>query len=104
MIKKENPMLEMVSYIKNNLKKGYTKDSLKYALLSQGYSRLEVEKALRKVDSDLASQAPLLKTKPKISYEAYPISEKDSDEQVINKVKLKMEKPTSSFWKNLFGF
>lgn len=56
-------------YIRKNLKKGYTKDSLKWALINQGHSKLEVEKALKKVDEELAFNAPVLKSKPEIKYE-----------------------------------
>ena len=49
-------MQELSDYIRKNLKKGYTKESLRWALVSQGHSKLEVEKAIKKVDEDLASQ------------------------------------------------
>lgn len=79
-------MQELVEYIKKNLKKGYTKESLKWALISQGNSKLEVEKALKKVDEELAKEAPILKTKPEIRYEI---------------IEPKLEK--KSFWKRLFS-
>lgn len=60
---------ELVSYIKKNLKKGYTKDSLKWALVAQGHSKIEVDKALRITDLELAKDAPFLRTKPEIKYE-----------------------------------
>ncbi len=60
---------ELLNYLKRNIKKGYTKESLKWALIEQGYSRLEVEKALKNVDVELAREAPVLKTKPSIEYE-----------------------------------
>lgn len=83
----KNYIQELGDYIKRNLKKGYTKESLKWALVSQGHSKIEVEKALRLVDAELASEAPVLKTKPVISYEAI--------EQKVEEKK--------SFWKRLFG-
>ena len=69
MRKDKNYLQNMAEYIKRNLKKGYTKESLKWALVTQGHSKLEVEKALKLVDAELASEAPVLKTKPVISYE-----------------------------------
>ena len=84
-------LAQITSYIKNNLKKGYTKDSLKWALISQGHSRLEVEKAVRQVDSELANRAPILKTKPEIKFEL--ISDKINQEKSSKK----------SFWERLFG-
>ena len=80
---------EIVDYLKKNLKKGYTKDSLKWALISQGYTRLEVEKAIKKLDLDLANEAPILKTKPEIKYEVI-----DSDHKIEIKKGL--------FWKRMF--
>src|SRR3989338_3625907 len=56
--------------MKKNLKKGYTKESLKWALIGQGYSKIEVEKALKLVDKQLANEVHPLKTRPEIKYEA----------------------------------
>lgn len=83
----KNYLNEIAEYVKKNLRKGYTKESLKWALVNQGYSKMEVEKALKKVDLELAQQAPVLKTQPVITYEAIPA---ESDE----------EKP---FWRRWFG-
>ena len=83
----KNYLQNLASYIKNNLKKGYTKESLKWALVNQGHSRLEVEKALKLVDAELASEAPILKTRPVITYE---VLEQKAEEK-------------KSFWKRLFG-
>jgi uncharacterized protein Smg (DUF494 family) len=71
---KKDYVKEIGDYIRKNLKKGYTKESLKWALVSQGHSRMEVEKAISLVDEELAEEAPLLKTKPVITYEAEPVS------------------------------
>ncbi len=71
MIKRRSYMEELVSYIKKNLKKGYTKESLKWALISQGYSKIEVEKAINRVDEELSMAAPIIKEKPIIRYEAF---------------------------------
>lgn len=79
-------MQELIEYIKKNLKKGYTKESLKWALISQGNSKLEVEKALKRVDEELAKEAPILRTKPEIRYEI---------------IEPKLEK--KSFWKRFFS-
>ena len=73
MKKDKNYLQDLSEYIKKNLKKGYTKESLKWALINQGHSRIEVEKALRLADSSLASQAPILKTKPEIKMEVFQV-------------------------------
>ncbi len=83
---------ELIEYIKKNLKKGYTKESLKWALVNQGYSKLEVEKAIKKTDEELANQAPILKAKPEIKYEIV--------EPRIEELKIEKKPP---FWKGLFG-
>ena len=86
---------KVVSYIKNNLKKGYTKESLKVALIRQGHSKLEITRAFRRVEEELAREAPILKTKPKITYE---IVEPKTD----TSVKINLNK--KSFWKRFFIF
>lgn len=60
---------KLVEYLKKNLKKGYNSDTLKYALVSQGYSRAMVEMALVQANKELAVKAPILKTKPVIKHE-----------------------------------
>jgi hypothetical protein len=79
---------ELVVYLKKNLKKGYTKDSLRWALVNQGHSKLEVEKAIKKLEEELAANAPVLNTKPVITYEL-----------VEPKTQTKKKKP---FWKRFF--
>ena len=59
----------LVDYFEKNLKKGYTSNSLKIALINQGYSRIAVEKAIEEAHKELAKKAPILKEKPKIKYE-----------------------------------
>ena len=94
MIRKKSYLEELTDYIKRNLKKGYTKESLKWALLDQGNSRREIERAFKRVDKELAEKAPILKTKPVIKYEIiepknYPI-------------KLSSSKKFFNWFKNLF--
>ncbi|MEK6945771.1 MAG: hypothetical protein AABW63_03175 [Nanoarchaeota archaeon] len=59
----------LAEYFKNNLKKGYTMESLKWALVNQGYSRTFIEEAMRDATKQLASEAPILKEKPTITHE-----------------------------------
>ena len=81
-------MRDIINYIKRNLKKGYTKESLKWALLNQGYSKFEIERSLRKVDFELAQEAPPLEAKPIIKRE------------IINK---RPHEEKKGFWRRLFG-
>lgn len=60
---------KLINYIKKNLKKGYTPNALKFALIKQGYSRIAVEEALKISHAELAERAPALKEKPIIRYE-----------------------------------
>jgi hypothetical protein len=62
---------KLVDYLKRNLKKGYPLESLKWALINQGHSNLQVEKAIKKAKEDLANKAPVLKTKPIIKREIF---------------------------------
>jgi hypothetical protein len=66
---------KIVDYLKKNLKKGYTVESLKWALIGQGYSRTSVERAVEKLNKELARKAPILKEEPVIKYEI--VDEKD---------------------------
>ena len=81
---------KLINYFKRNLSKGYTSDSLKFALMSQGYSRAIVEAAIEQANKELAEKAPVLKEKPVIKYEI--IDEYDKP--------ITIHKP---WWKRLFG-
>ncbi|MBL7059005.1 hypothetical protein ISS08_00965 [Candidatus Pacearchaeota archaeon] len=86
---KESPKKNLVDYFKKNISKGYTADSLKWALIDQGYSRTSVESAIVQANKELAQTAPVLKEKPMIKYEV--VDEND------NPVKIK-----KSWWKRIF--
>ncbi len=86
---KSDPKRKLIEYIKKNLKKGYTLDSLKWALLNQGYSRIAVEEAIKETNKELAKKAPVLKEKPVIKYEI--IDEYDQPVEI--------KKP---WWKRIF--
>ena len=81
---------KLVSYFKKNLVKGYTPDSLRFALMSQGYSRTAVADALEQANKELAAKAPVIEDKPRIKYEI--IDEYDRP------IKIK-----KSFWKRILG-
>ncbi len=81
---------KLINYFKKNLTKGYTPDSLKFALINQGYSKTVVDDALTKANKELAEKAPVLKEKPKIKYEIID----EYDKPITIK---------KSFFKRLFG-
>lgn len=86
---------QMVNYIRKNLKKGYTKESLFWALTNQGHSKNEIERAFKKVEEEMVKEAPILKTKPNIKYEVVDHKEIEYNEP---------SKPAKkSFWGSLFG-
>jgi len=65
----KNYRTNLIEYIQKNLKKGYSLESLKYALISQGYAKVIVENAITEANKELAKKAPILKEKPQIKYE-----------------------------------
>lgn len=71
--------LEQLSeYLKKNLKKGYTPDSLKFSLIRQGYTRISIEKAIELANKQLSGEVPLMKEKPEIIYKIEPEIENKS--------------------------
>ena len=81
---------KIVEYFKKNLKKGYPLDSLRLALISQGYSKTLINSAIQEVNKQLAKEIPKFKEKPKITYEI--INENNQP------VRIKR-----SWWKKWFG-
>ena len=88
----ESYIQQLASYIKKNLAKGYTLDSLKIAREQQDYSRAAIERAIKLANEQLASSAPIMVEKPVIKYEVVPVSE------IIEK-----ENPKKKFIKKFFG-
>jgi len=64
-----NTNQQLADYIKKNLSKGYTLDSLKYSLMKQGYSRTSIEKAMEIANKQLAETAPKMAEKPATRFE-----------------------------------
>jgi len=80
----------LADYVKRNLKKSYPLESLKWALINQGHSRIEVDKAMVTAQTELAKEAPVLKIT------------QVQDNQIEPKFDVQVE-PKPSFWKKLFG-
>jgi SOS response regulatory protein OraA/RecX len=59
MKKDETYLSDKINYIKRNLQKGYNKDSLKWALVNQGNSRAEVEKAFQQAEREMANESAM---------------------------------------------
>ena len=92
-----NQNQQLADYIKKNLSKGYNMDSLKFSLISQGYSRTSVEKALELANRQLAESAPKIQEKPTIKYEVI------DDNEMASKVAAQ-DAQSKGFFKKLFGW
>ncbi|MEK6914169.1 MAG: hypothetical protein AABW83_00810 [Nanoarchaeota archaeon] len=80
---------QLAEYVVKNLKKGYTLDSLRFSLISQGYSRISIEKAIETANKIMANEIPRIKEKPEILYKVL-----DEPKSIISKIK--------DFFTNLF--
>ena len=89
MTNEKNYVQQLAEYVKTNINKGYTMDSLRIALVRQGYSKVTIDNAINLANNQLASQAPAMKEKPQITHK-YVL-----DEEIKPKKK--------SFFERLFG-
>jgi len=95
MEKPSNQNQQLADYIKKNISKGYTIESLKYSLMQQGYSRTSVEKAMQIANKQMAENAPKMSEKPIIKYEVI------SDEDMAKKV---AEQDNKGFFRRIFDW
>ncbi len=91
---------QLVEYFKKNLIKGYTEESLKWALIQQKYSRTDIGRAIEQAHKEIkeaSEKSSEVKEKPKIKYEIY-----DKDNKQI---KIELRKPFSfkKFFRVLFS-
>ena len=71
-IRETDYIQQLANYIKRNLQKGYTQESLKWALVNQGHSKTEIERAIKVANEQLAESAPKMIEKPVIKIETEP--------------------------------
>ena len=90
----ESYIQQLADYIKRNLAKGYTLDSLKISLEQQEYSRTSIENAIKLANEQLAKSAPEMREKPKIKYKV--VSDENAEKEIILKKK-------KGFLRRLFG-
>ena len=64
-----NSKLRLIAYFKKNLKKGYPAETLRYALIGQGYIRPTIDEAMKDAMIELAKEVPVIKEKPRIEHE-----------------------------------
>ena len=93
MYKPTDAISQLVEHIKKNLSKGYNQDTLRFSLISQGYSRITVENALTRANKELAETIPEVKEKPKIIYKIIGENNKP--------IEISIQK--QSFWKRMFS-
>ena len=87
-MKSKETIAELAEYVKKNLSKGYTLESLRWALVSQGHSLVQVDKAVGLV------KAQLTPVQPKIEQ---PVSQ-----PIIEDLQVEPEEK-KGFWARLFG-
>ncbi len=80
----------IIDYLKKNMGKGYNPESLKWALVKQGYSKTIVDSAIREANKEFAKEAQIPKEKPVITHEI--IGENDQP--------IPANRP---WWKRFFG-
>ena len=83
---------KLVEYVKRNLKKGYPSDTLRIALIKQGYMRSMVDEAIIEATNQMALEVPIIKEKPQIDHEIIP-----AEGEIAVTVK-------KSFWEKIVDF
>ena len=68
-MRQEDYTNQLADYIVKNLAKGYTIDSLRWALVHQKHSRVTVEKALELAQKQMAASAPKIEAPKDIQKE-----------------------------------
>lgn len=72
MLRETDYIQQLANYIKRNLAKGYTLDSLNISLQAQDYSKTAIERAIKLANEQLAASAPKMIEKPVIKVETQP--------------------------------
>lgn len=80
---------KLVEYLKKNLRKNYPIETLRIALINQGYVRPTVDEAIKVAVNEMAKEAPVIKEKPVIEHEIL------TEEPVVEK---------KTFWQKIKDF
>lgn len=86
---------QLVDYFKRNLSKNYNTDTLKFALIGQGYSRVAVDKAYDEAVKQMSRKAPVLNEKPVIKHEIYDMND--------NPIRVEPMSKWDRFWNRVKG-
>lgn len=79
---------KLMDYLRKNMGKGYDTESLRWALVDQGYSRTLIDSAIKEASSELSKARSAAQEKPVITHEIV------ADEPALQK---------KSWWKSFFG-
>jgi len=96
MVREVDHAKPIVDYLKKNLVKGHKINNLKWALISEGYSKIEVEKAMRIVDEETQKEKQFAELKSKKELE------KQSSEIITDEMPANIEK--QGFFSKLVSF
>jgi len=91
MVREDSAIQPLVDYIEKNLKKGYKLESLKWALINQKHSKIEIEKAIKIIQA----RTPAAKEEDLKEMQEASIAAVKKEEIFFPKKK--------SFWKRFFG-
>lgn len=80
---------KLTDYLRKNMSKGYNIESLRWALVSQGYTRTDIDKAIEEVNREMEAAKKKLEEKPVVKYEVF-----DNDNQQVY--------PQKPWWKKIF--
>ncbi|MBI5149042.1 hypothetical protein HZA33_05155 [Candidatus Pacearchaeota archaeon] len=65
-VREKDYIQQLADYVKRNLSKGYTIDTLRWALVKQGRNRTEIERAITLAQQQMAANAPKFQAKPQL--------------------------------------
>lgn len=83
----------ILDYFEKNLKKGYKIDALKYVLLNQGYSKVEIAEAIKIIEEKTKKEQEAVKKE----------EERQLKMQVQEEVKQATQQQKKGFFRRLFG-
>jgi hypothetical protein len=89
MVTSGDAVTSLVAYLERNLKKGYKMDDLRWALVSQKHSRIEIEKAIKIIEA----RTPSVKKD----------EERKEEIKVATQEQLIEPEQKRGFWSRLFG-
>jgi hypothetical protein len=92
-LRDENYIKETVDYLKRNMAKGYSLDSLKWALINQGKSRVLIEKSVEIVREEMKKEQ-----------EIKSLQSKQVQPQIVEMIREEEQQPRKKgFFSRIFG-